>query len=166
MYIVGIKNKGKFEIVMDKTTRKRLSTSVLPYPENGSLADKSAWYQTHKKALKLYKTYGKANNMVRHIESNYRVDDCKIIELPDDITSNEFNGCPNCGSFDVIEEASVRCTRPLSFDKSDMSFMQMDYSELSTGNSITGYECAQCGEDLSEFDFDAFTIDKTLNNFN
>lgn len=60
----------------------------------------------------------------------------------------------------------MRCTRPLSFDKSDMSFMQTDYSELSTGNIIIGYRCAQCGEDLSEFDFDAFTIDKTLNNFN
>lgn len=166
MYIVGIKTNDKLEIVMSKTTRKRLCTSVLPYPENGSLADKTAWYQTHKKALKSYKTYGKANNIVKHIESTYKVDGCKVIELTADIMLNEFNGCPKCGSFDVIEESSVRRTRSLSFDKSDMSFIQTDYSEIGTSDYIVSYGCAQCGEDLSEFDFDAFTIDKTLNNFN
>ena len=165
MYIVGIKTNDKLEIIGKESTRKKLRLSVLPYPENGSLEEKKAWYQTYKKLIKLYKHYGRANNMAKHIESNYKVDGCEVIEITDDIMLNEFNGCPKCGSFDVIEESSVRCTRPLSFDKSDMSFMQMDHSELSTGNSITGYECSQCGEDLSEFDFDAFTIDKTLNNF-
>lgn len=38
-------------------------------------------------------------------------------------------------------------------------FEQTDHSEIRTGENINSYECAKCGEDLS--DFDAFTNDKT-----
>jgi hypothetical protein len=161
MYIVGVKAEGELNIVMEGTTRKKLFMSVLPYPENDSHEEKIAWYQTNKKALKLYKTYGRANNMAKHIESRYNVDYCEVIALTDDIVSNKFDGCPNCGSFDVIEESTTHRTRPLSFDKSDMSFEQTDYSEIRTGEIIDSYECAKCGEDLSDFNFGAFTNDKT-----
>lgn len=165
MFIVGIKNNNELEIIAKESTRKKLRTSVLPYPENGSLEDKKTWYQTYKKLIKLYKHYGRANNMAKDIEQNYKVDGCKVIELTDDIMSNEFNGCPNCGSFKVIEEASVRRTRYLLFDKSDMSFKQTDYSELGSGDNVYGYKCASCGENLSKFDFDTFATNKTDNNF-
>lgn len=161
MYIIGVKAEGELNIVMEGTTRKKLFMSVLPYPENDSPEEKIAWYQTNKKALKLYKTHGRADIMAKHIESHYKVDYCTVIALTDDIVSNKFDGCPNCGSFDVIEESMAYRTRPVSFDKSDMSFEQTDYSEIRTGENINSYECAKCGEDLSDFDFDAFTIDKT-----
>lgn len=165
MYIVGVKVEDELSIVMNGTTHKKLFMSVLPYQENGSHKEKIAWYQTNKNKLKLYKTHGRADIIAKHIESHYKVDYCEVITLTNDIISNKFDGCPNCGSFDVIEESTTTRTRPLSFDKSDMGFEQTDYSEIRTGEDIDSYECANCGEDLSDFDFDAFTIDKTPQSF-
>lgn len=162
MFIVGIKKGNDLHIVTKKSTRKAVYTLKVPYPEDGFIENKKAWYDIYKNHIKPYKTQGSAKRMGENIVSHFApTDGYKVIELTDEITSDMFDGCPNCGSFEVIETFSTYYTRPLKFDKSDMSIKQLDSAEASGGGEIISYECSQCGKDLSGFDFSQFINDKS-----
>lgn len=160
MFIVGIKKNNELEIVAKKSTRKAVYTISVPYPANGFIENKKAWYDVYKDAIKQYKTQGSASRMGQDIVSRYNLtEDYEVVELTDDIISNVFDGCPNCGSFEVIETFSTHYNRPLLFDKSNMSATQTDSSADNGTGEIISYSCAKCGKDLTDFDFSEFTGD-------
>lgn len=160
MFIVGIKKNNELQIVAKKSTRKAVYTINVPYPVNGFLENKKTWYDVYKDAIKQYKTHGSANRMGQDIVSRYNLtEDYEVVELTDDIISNAFDGCPNCGSFEVVETFSTHYNRPLLFNKSDMSVTQTDSANDNGTGEIIRYTCANCSKDLSDFDFSEFVSD-------
>jgi hypothetical protein len=160
MFIVGIKKNNELQIVAKKSTRKAVYTINVPYPVNGFLENKKAWYDVYKDAIKQYKTHGSANRMGQDIVSRYNLtEDYEVVELTDDIISNAFDGCPSCGSFEVVETFSTHYNRPLLFDKSNMSVTQTGSANDNGTGEIIRYVCAKCGKDLTDFDFSEFTGD-------
>lgn len=160
MFIVGIKKNNELQIVAKKSTRKAVYTINVPYPVNGFLENKKAWYDVYKDVIKQYKAFGSASRMGRDIVSRYNLDkDYEVVELTNEITSNAFDGCPNCGSFEVVETFSTHYNRPLLFDKSNMSVTQTGSANDNGTGEIIRYVCAKCGKDLTDFDFSEFTGD-------
>lgn len=160
MYIVGIKKNNELQIIAKKSTRKAVYTINVPYPVNGFIENKKAWYDVYKDVIKQYKTFGSASRMGRDIVTRYNLDkDYEVVELTNEITSNAFDGCPNCGSFEVVETFSTHYNRPLLFDKSNMSVTQTGSANDNGTGEIIRYVCAKCGKDLTDFDFSEFTGD-------
>lgn len=160
MFIVGIKKNNELQIVAKKSTRKAVYTINVPYPANGFIENKKAWYGVYKDAIKQYKTHGSANRMGQDIVSRYNLtEDYEVVELTGDIISNAFDGCPNCGSFEVVETFSTHYNRPLLFDKSNMSVTQTGSANDNGTGEIIRYVCAKCGKDLTDFDFTEFVSD-------
>lgn len=160
MFIVGIKKNNELEIIAKKSTRKAVYTVNVPYPKDGFIENKKAWYGIYKDVIKQYKTFGSASRMGRDIVSRYNLDkDYEVVELTNEITSNAFDGCPNCGSFEVVETFSTHYNRPLLFDKSNMSVTQTGSANDNGTGEIIRYVCAKCGKDLTDFDFSEFTGD-------
>lgn len=163
MFIVGIKKNNELQIVAKKSTRKAVYTISVPYPANGFVENKKAWYDIYKDFIKQYKTQGSANRMGQDIVSRFNTSgDYEVVELTDDITSNAFDGCPNCGSFEVVETFSTHYNRPLLFDKSNMSVTQTGSASDNGTGEIISYTCDRCGKDLSDFDFTGFVNDTTI----
>lgn len=160
MFIVGIKKNNELQIVAKKSTRKAVYTINVPYPKDGFIENKKAWYGVYKDVIKQYKTHGSASRMGRDIVSRYNLtEDYEVVELTGDIISNAFEGCPNCGSFEVVETFSTHYNRPLLFNKSDMSVTQTGSANDNGTGEIIRYTCANCSKDLSNFDFSEFTGD-------
>lgn len=160
MFIVGIKKNNELQIIAKKSTRKAVYTINVPYPANGFIENKKTWYDVYKDAIKQYKTHGSASRMGRDIVSRYNLtEDYEVVELTNEITSNAFDGCPNCGSFEVVETFSTHYNRPLLFDKSNMSVTQTGSANDNGTGEIIRYVCSNCGKDLTDFDFTEFVSD-------
>ena len=163
MYIIALlfgtdKTDDDFKIVAKKATVDKLYTINYPYPTKSSLADKQAWYEKFKNVAKFYKNQGSAISLIRKLEKEYNITGYKIIELEQDVIEQVFNGCPNCGSFDVIEKFSTQYNRVLKFDLKTNTSKEISEAEDTGFGTIDGYECQNCGTNLSKYKFNHFKL--------
>lgn len=168
MYIIALlfdndKRDEDFKIVGKQTTKDKLYTIKYPYPTKGTLQEKQAWYRKLKNYAKFYKNEGSAIRLINRLEKEYNVTGYQVIDIDDDVigidnnvTKKVYDGCPNCGSFDVIETFSTQYNRSLQFDLKTQTMKYIGESEDTGFGTIDHYECSDCGYDLSNctFNFD------------
>ena len=161
MYIIALlfgndKADKDFKIVSNKTTKNKLYTINYAYPVKESLKEKKYWYDSFKDYAKFYKNKNSAINLIRRLEKEYNITGYHIIEIDENVTSKVYNGCPNCGSYEVIETFSTQYNRPLQFDPETKTMTAIDDAEDTGFGTIDRYACIDCGFDLSDFKFDYF----------
>lgn len=161
MYIVALlfdndKRDENFKVVSKQTTKDKLYTINQAYPLNGTFLEKQSWYNTYKKFAKFYKNQGSAIRLVNRLEKEYNITGYHVMEINDKITTRVYDGCPNCGSFEVVETNLKRYERMLEFDPETKTMKTVGFYEDTSNYISDDYKCCNCGYDLSNctFNFD------------